>query len=298
MEMRKVLERAIKYAEKQAEKTGENEAKDLLFDCRWFLKRCKVIEFGTEYVDFDCGDSNYDDSLAYVNLGETYAETICCEKDSLFIGSWGDWLEEKEKDYCLTENKVRCGNCGEYCSAEKDWHETECSCGYFVDGTRIPEVGSQLSNCRELYSWDSEQLFICDEKLPTHSTKSRQTTLGVRIHYIEDFDREWAKESKYLVSLIAVNPGIVKKKEREYIESSVDVKWSELSEEQKIEACIQYGTYATLWEKDGNSLHALLVLANEELTKAHVLGGFMLDAPKNAFGNSGWDFMAGTIGFK
>lgn len=296
MDMRKVLERAIKYAEKQAEKTGENEAKDLLFNCRWFLRRCKVLEFGTEYVDFDCGDSSYDETLEYVNLGETYAQTICCEKDSLFIGSWGDWLEEKEKDYCLSENKVRCGNCGEYCSAEKECQETECSCGYFVDGARIPEVGSQLSNCRELYSWDSEQLFICDEKLPTDEDETKHTTLAVRIQYIEEFDRQWAKDSKYLVSLISVNPSMVD--DAKSIESYIDVTWSELSEEQKIEACIQYGTYATLWQKEGNSLDALLVLANEELAKSHIWGGFMLDAPQNAIGNSGWDFMAGTIGFK
>jgi hypothetical protein len=72
--------------------------------------------------------------------------------------------------------------------------------------------------------------------------------------------------------------------------------WDEADIEAKIAACLGYGTYATLWEKTGDSLSVLLSLVDEELQGAHILGGFMLDKAQNAIGSTGWDFMQGKLG--
>jgi len=81
--------------------------------------------YGIEYVDFKGR------VLAYVNLGDTYAETICIEDDLPFIGSWGDWLESAEAEYCEDTDTIRCGYCGEFTPIDcEDWRDVVCEfCG-------------------------------------------------------------------------------------------------------------------------------------------------------------------------
>jgi DNA-directed RNA polymerase subunit RPC12/RpoP len=83
--------------------------------------------FGIEYVGFRGRE------LAYVNMGETYSQTVCLEgEDSFFVGSWGDWLENAEAEYCEDTDTIRCGYCGEFTPMDcEDWRDVVCeSCGY------------------------------------------------------------------------------------------------------------------------------------------------------------------------
>ncbi len=75
--------------------------------------------------------------LAYANMGETYAQTVCAGGGKYWIGSWGDWLENVESDYCERENVIRCGWCSAFTpNNEDDWHDIRCeSCGHGVDGS-------------------------------------------------------------------------------------------------------------------------------------------------------------------
>ena len=89
--------------------------------------------FGTEQVKC-CGAI-----LEYINLGDTYTLTICQEINPAgepFIGSWGQWYEDTENEYCETENVIRCGYCSEFTPMNKsDWRDVVCeSCGNLVGG--------------------------------------------------------------------------------------------------------------------------------------------------------------------
>ena len=91
--------------------------------------------FGIEYVS--CANKD----LKYINLGDTYDQTICQEINTvnqplLFIGSWGDWYEETEREYCEVKNVVRCGYCSEFTPMnERNWQDVVCeNCGNLVAG--------------------------------------------------------------------------------------------------------------------------------------------------------------------
>lgn len=77
-------------------------------------------------------------TLQYINLGDTYSQTICQETDGEpFVGSWGNWHEEVESEHCESEGLIRCGYCGEFTARTdvEDWHNIECeSCGHLVGG--------------------------------------------------------------------------------------------------------------------------------------------------------------------
>jgi hypothetical protein len=85
--------------------------------------------------------SMQDRELKYVNMGETYALTVCQEIQPIpctpFIGSWGEWFEAAEEDHCVEEGVIRCGYCGEFTELNKEnWHDVVCqTCGKKVDGS-------------------------------------------------------------------------------------------------------------------------------------------------------------------
>lgn len=91
---------------------------------------------GIEYVGA-CGRE-----LAYLNMGDTYDNTIGQEEDGkLEVLNWGDWLEEVEAEHYDDTNEIRCGYCGEFTEACED--ETRCthcgrntSTGEVMDDTR------------------------------------------------------------------------------------------------------------------------------------------------------------------
>jgi hypothetical protein len=94
-----------------------------------YLKSYGVTVFGIEFVSVAGRE------LRYVNLGDTYDETVVEELGKLSVGSWGGWLEEAEGEYCADEGLIRCGHCGEFTPVDIDWRETVCyNCGNLVGG--------------------------------------------------------------------------------------------------------------------------------------------------------------------
>lgn len=78
-------------------------------------------------------------TLRYVNMGDTYIDTVCrdLETGKVWVGCWGDWFAEVEKQYMADTGTIHCGYCGHFTPHPEgvDWREVICeSCGYFVDG--------------------------------------------------------------------------------------------------------------------------------------------------------------------
>lgn len=96
--------------------------------------------FGVESVSLECAER----SLRYLNAGDTYDVTVCREgRRAFFAGSWGDWLEEAERDYDTENDTCGCGYCGKRTPiVGDDWSSTRCeSCGRNVStGDVMPEV--------------------------------------------------------------------------------------------------------------------------------------------------------------
>lgn len=44
------------------------------------------------------GSTEHGRSMEYLNTGDTYALTLCREGDQFFWSSWGDWMEEVERE--------------------------------------------------------------------------------------------------------------------------------------------------------------------------------------------------------
>jgi len=291
----KILERAIAYAIKR----GDTDDHGFVWDAIAFLDRCQELHHGIEDIRFDESDK----VLHYINLGETYAQTICICEGKSCIGSWGDWLEEVEQDYCKAEKKTKCAQCGEF----TDYHgedKTECDCGYYTDGEAIPEPGTQLVNCQEYENGDYGILWFDNEAIATHATKSRYTRLAIRLQYTTKHCTEWAESvGKYHVELIAVTPGIIPMKTRQNIADSIDLaidEYEKLGILAQSQLAIEYGCSACLWQGSGHNLDDLLQQAEQERKQNHLLIGFKLDGPQNAIGTNGWDFMRGdcTAGLK
>lgn len=95
---------------------------------------------GIEYVSSPKGSE-----IAYVNMGDTYDTTILRDEESgqVWVGSWGDWLEQEEGEYGTEEDMTHCAYCGEWTPDEGE--DTVCqNCGHNVDGTEaksVPAVG-------------------------------------------------------------------------------------------------------------------------------------------------------------
>lgn len=120
----------------------------------------------------------------------------------------------------------------------------------------------------------------------------------VRIEYTEYYDREWSRQGKYHVSVVCACPLAVQDKDG--MCNCVGVTredFEKLDEKHQAEIAIDYGCQATLWQQQGNNLKHLLRKARNELQVLQMLSGFRLDVPQNAFGNTGWDFVKGTVGF-
>ena len=293
-----ILHRACNYANHMA-KTDETDY-DIIWRAKEFLDKCGFEHGGIETVEVDNAD--WDCEAYYIHTGTTYLETVVCEGGECFVSSVGQWMDDAEKEYCEKHDKIRCGNCSDFIDfnyGTDDPEFKECDCGHYVGGGTIPEYGTQLNDCEELINYDSEVLWICNTQLPTHATKSRYTTLVVRLMFTDEYDSEWAAENgKYHVELLAVTPGIVGKKERESLFSSFDINetdWNEYDNDVKCEYCIQYGYSACLWQNTSNDSNSLLVEVEKQRQTALILGGFMLARSQNAIGSTGWDFMKGKL---
>ena len=83
--------------------------------------------FGIETIN-EC-----DRTMSYLNTGETYDLTVCCENGTCFALSWGDWLELAERRYGTENNVTRCPACGEWTSYDRVQLSCTCEyCGYSV----------------------------------------------------------------------------------------------------------------------------------------------------------------------
>lgn len=97
--------------------------------------------FGVEHVA--CAGVDDAGELAYMNAGETYAETVCrVDGGAFYVGSWGDWYENVELKHSTDSGDVRCVYCSAMTPAGDNWREARCeSCGRNVStGKVMPDV--------------------------------------------------------------------------------------------------------------------------------------------------------------
>jgi hypothetical protein len=104
--------------------------------------RCKSLSKAEEYL-FTHGIQTFGiesvsvagRTIRYVNLGDTYDQTVIAEGIKLSVGSWGGWYEEAEQDHCEAEGVIRCGYCGQFTPVDDDWLGMVCQhCGNLVGG--------------------------------------------------------------------------------------------------------------------------------------------------------------------
>jgi hypothetical protein len=111
-----------------------------LESAEWALSYFGALTFGIESVD--CADR----AMRYVNLGDTYDQTVIAEGGDYSVSSWGDWYENAENEHCEDENVLRCGYCGEFTphcdpSNPSAWDETICEhCGRNVSSGNLPDL--------------------------------------------------------------------------------------------------------------------------------------------------------------
>lgn len=79
-----------------------------------------------------------DRGLLFVNMGDAYDLTVCQEDQcEPFIGCWGDWAEEAERDYEEETGTVLCPYCGNFMPVDvgDDPRNIICDiCGYPICG--------------------------------------------------------------------------------------------------------------------------------------------------------------------
>lgn len=123
---RKACEQAVSFA--------NGKEKMQLAYAQGYLAGHDYEHFGNEY----CSLPEASREMEYLNTGDTYIPTVCHENGKCFVSSWGDWLEQAEREYCQAENVIRCANCGEFTPLDDsaEWQLTICKhCGRFVDGS-------------------------------------------------------------------------------------------------------------------------------------------------------------------
>lgn len=119
----------------------------------------------------------------------------------------------------------------------------------------------------------------------------------IRCQYCEYWDSEWAKQGKYHFSINAVSPKAAKKKIDSACQSMSMSRedFDKYPIEVQAEILLDYGTAATLWQRQGNNMGKLLKAAKEELGVIWIMFGFYMDKPLNAIGSTGWDWIRGDI---
>ncbi len=106
----------------------------------WYMNRMGLMTFGV--VSCDCDGT--EESIRYVNVGESYTVTVVLDGQEFSASSWGSWYEETETEYCKENDVIRCGYCSHLTpfvyGSDGDWRDTVCeSCGHYVGGGGKPE---------------------------------------------------------------------------------------------------------------------------------------------------------------
>lgn len=289
---------AASYARKYAKQNPGESDSSIAWEAEYFLKHATKADwtFGTESVSTEfCDDDHEEAEAEYINVGDSYGETILVEAGEVQITSWADWLESKEAAYAEAAKRTKCSNCGTWVRTAEEWRESECGCGHYVDGSEIPSAESVLPGFTDCGDGDYQHLFRQNELLPTHETPNRQTLLFVRLLYIREYESSFPHE--YHCEIMAVNPSMSVKARREAAESygMEPDEFEAGSREVQAEIMLDCGFCAVLWQESGDHKIGLLKQAAKQLPEINLLCGFKLDAPQNAIGTSGWDFMRGGI---
>ena len=105
-------------------------------------------------------------------------------------------------------------------------------------------------------------------------------------------------EKTYHVNISAISPEACGEKN---LKSALECCSMDINEKDnilKVLALSDYGVSAQLWAKEGNNIKELLTEAHSQVMPITGLFGFYMDGAKNRIGNTGWDFIAGDLGFK
>jgi len=111
-------------------------------------------------------------------------------------------------------------------------------------------------------------------------------------------------ENKYVVEIQAVAPSEVSKEDIKSalssmgVEDSKEVKKVMKDKERLAGLLAEYGLSATVYSAEGNNASELMKEAKKQIPVITGMFGFYMDRPMNAFGNTGWDFIKGDVGFK
>ena len=241
------------------------------------------------------------DYLHYVVHGlPDEPRTLAVLDGNIMLGNLQDLVDQINQDYCEKAGRVICQSCGSFEYKRKG--PSDCDgCGNLVGssdmlddveiGTKIQEA---LTGCTELEDGDYEHLWVCETRLPTHSTPASHTWLFVRIQYMEEHERN--PEYRYHGEICAVNIGMAGKAGWKQVCESLDRDPDEPIEPVwKAKELMSYGICAHLAQDMSNSKVDLLQKLNLLLSEVHTFGGFKLDVAQNAIGSTGWDFMKGDV---
>lgn len=148
---------------------------DSLKSAEGIMAQAGIITCGVECVS--CGGVE----LHYVNLGDTYDQTICREDDGpLFIGSWGAWYEATEAQQNEDDGTITCAWCSHRTPMDKDdWREVVCeSCGNCVNGDKAPEKPKTVRyDADKVTIWFQCPICSADGHMPASSLVTNGTAV-------------------------------------------------------------------------------------------------------------------------
>lgn len=115
----------------------------------------------------------------------------------------------------------------------------------------------------------------------------------IRVMHTAEWDREWAEQGQYHVSLGAVSPQAAKDTDTHATYGMSKADYDALPEDGKAEMLIEAGVVATFDQWQGNNLNKLLKEARKVAIIAETFFGFYMDKHQNKIGATGWEFIRG-----
>lgn len=149
-------------------------------------------------------------------------------------------------------------------------------------------------NFRQLENSDYRKLWIAGPMLDS----DWPVYFMLKLEYTEEWGDNAVNEyGRYYVSIDVVAPEVVNVKDMaSALESMGTDDQRELSPDWLVVMLADYGIKATLYTSHGNNQGELLRAARKEFPLlSGILFGFKMDAPQNAIGSTGWDFISGDI---
>jgi len=258
----------------------------------------------SEHYD-DCWVENGETRLYYLLTDDEEMTLMVCERQypaegcHVIVGYLQETIDDINQTYAQKHGGQICKHCGEMCSIEC----VECpDCGHYVDGTKCPELTlpDTLADCLEDGGSD-KYVWVLKERLPTHETPSNHTYVFIQLDTVEQdnkYREKFDRPDLWFASIRTVNVGMAGKSGAKEVMQCFgwdEAEWKAIPHVGKAQALLEYGLAAQLWSNSGTSPRRLLAAAVVHLPEVMMLAGFKLDAPQNAIGTSGWDFMRGDI---